>query len=242
MTELRLIAGIELGGTKCVALLATGPDDVRDRVTVPTTDPQATLAAIEGVLDRWTFDAIGVASFGPVGLDPARADYGAITATTKPGWSGTDLIGRLTARTLALPVEDYDEERHYKDVGSRWIGRGSSGLGGVGLDGARGRIGLGRSGLGGRRQAGDGRRHHDRGARVVGHGFVEQPGHDDDGRQHQREGADQAAAGFHAQFTELGLGAGGSCRSALSRFGSLAKKHRAANPSKVADRPPARSG
>ncbi|MDH4744162.1 ROK family protein [Sphingomonas sp. CBMAI 2297] len=98
MTELRLIAGIELGGTKCVALLATGPDDVRDRVTVPTTDPQATLAAIEGVLDRWTFDAIGVASFGPVGLDPARADYGAITATTKPGWSGTDLIGRLTAR------------------------------------------------------------------------------------------------------------------------------------------------
>ena len=98
MTELRLIAGIELGGTKCVALLATGPDDVRDRVTVPTTDPQATLAAIEGVLDRWTIDAIGVASFGPVGLDPARADYGAITATTKPGWSGTDLIGRLTAR------------------------------------------------------------------------------------------------------------------------------------------------
>ncbi|NWO96475.1 fructokinase, partial [Escherichia coli] len=54
MTETKLIAGIELGGTKCVALLATGPDDVRDRVTVPTTDPQATLAALEAVLDRWT--------------------------------------------------------------------------------------------------------------------------------------------------------------------------------------------
>ncbi|OSZ63638.1 fructokinase [Sphingomonas sp. IBVSS2] len=98
MTEAKLIAGIELGGTKCVALLATGPDDVRDRVTVPTTDPRATLAAIEGVLDRWTCDAIGVASFGPLGLDPARGDYGTITATTKPGWSGTDLIGRLKAR------------------------------------------------------------------------------------------------------------------------------------------------
>lgn len=98
MTEAKLIAGIELGGTKCVALLAAGPDDVRDRVTVPTTDPRATLAAIEGVLDRWTFDAIGVASFGPLGLDPARGDYGTITATTKPGWSGTDLIGRLKTR------------------------------------------------------------------------------------------------------------------------------------------------
>lgn len=31
-------------------------------------------------------------------------------------------IGRLTARTLGLPVEYYDEERYYNEVGSRWIG------------------------------------------------------------------------------------------------------------------------
>lgn len=98
MTILPLIAGLELGGTKCVALLASGPDDVRDRVKVPTTDPQTTLSAIEAVLDRWGFDAIGVASFGPLELDPARPDFGAITATTKPGWSGTDLVRRLSAR------------------------------------------------------------------------------------------------------------------------------------------------
>ncbi|MDP1838371.1 MAG: TolC family outer membrane protein [Reyranella sp.] len=34
-------------------------------------------------------------------------------------------IGRLTARTLSLPVEYYDEERYYNDVGSRWIGWGN---------------------------------------------------------------------------------------------------------------------
>src|SRR4029450_3376448 len=34
-------------------------------------------------------------------------------------------VGRLTARTLALPVEYYDEERYYNDVGSRWIGWGT---------------------------------------------------------------------------------------------------------------------
>jgi len=35
-------------------------------------------------------------------------------------------IGRLTARSLGLPVEYYDEERYYNDIGSRWIGDGSS--------------------------------------------------------------------------------------------------------------------
>ena len=34
-------------------------------------------------------------------------------------------IGRLTARTLSLPVEYYDEERYYNEVGSRWIGWGT---------------------------------------------------------------------------------------------------------------------
>src|SRR5260370_3220102 len=38
-------------------------------------------------------------------------------------------IGRLTARTLGLPVEYYDEEKYYKEVGSRWIGDWSSGSG-----------------------------------------------------------------------------------------------------------------
>jgi fructokinase len=93
-----LIAGIELGGTKCIALLGTGPDDVRAQRTVPTTDPETTLAAIEAVLDGWTFDAIGIASFGPLQLDPAAADFGAVTATTKPGWTGTDLVRRLERR------------------------------------------------------------------------------------------------------------------------------------------------
>ncbi|WP_213982017.1 ROK family protein [Sphingomonas sp. dw_22] len=93
-----LIAGLELGGTKCVALLAAGPGDIRARETIPTTDPATTLAAIEAVLDGWEFDAIGVASFGPLELNPAMPDFGSITATTKPGWTGTDLANRLKAR------------------------------------------------------------------------------------------------------------------------------------------------
>ncbi len=99
-----LIAGVELGGTKCVVMLASGADEVIDERRIPTTTPEATLAAIEAVLDNWSgFAAIGIASFGPVGIDLASADYGHITVTAKPGWSGTDVAGRL-AKRYAVPT------------------------------------------------------------------------------------------------------------------------------------------
>jgi fructokinase len=104
MTSSPLVAGLELGGTKCVAILATGPEDIRDRRTIPTTDPATTLAALEAILDGWKFDAIGVASFGPLDLDPTSPDYGSISRTTKAGWTGTDLTKRLIAR-YARPLE-----------------------------------------------------------------------------------------------------------------------------------------
>ncbi|MBY0284247.1 MAG: ROK family protein [Sphingomonas sp.] len=94
-----LVAGVELGGTKCVCILGTGPDDVRVIERVPTTSPAETLTAIEAVLDGWRgFVALGIPSFGPVGIDRTAPDWGHITATTKPGWSGTDIAPRLAAR------------------------------------------------------------------------------------------------------------------------------------------------
>lgn len=98
MNALPLIAGLELGGTKCVAILGTGPDDVRAFETVPTTDPAATLSALESILDDWRFDLLGVAAFGPLELDPASPYFGSVSATPKPGWAGTGLTRWLAAR------------------------------------------------------------------------------------------------------------------------------------------------
>ena len=99
-----LIAGVELGGTKCVVMLASGPDAVEEEVRVPTTTPADTLAAIEAVLDRWSgFAGLGIASFGPVGVDRAAADWGQVTVTPKPGWAHTD-IGRRLGRRYDVPV------------------------------------------------------------------------------------------------------------------------------------------
>lgn len=88
-----MIAGLELGGTKCVAILGDDPEHIAERVSVPTTDPATTLAALDAVLDGWAgrFSCIGIAAFGPLDLDPASARYGTVTATTKPGWDGTAL-------------------------------------------------------------------------------------------------------------------------------------------------------
>ena len=91
----RQFAGVELGGTKCVALLARGPGEVLARETVPTTTPAETLGTIRSLLDRWQFDALGIASFGPVDLDRGSTTYGRIRNTPKPGWAGADVVGRL---------------------------------------------------------------------------------------------------------------------------------------------------
>lgn len=94
-------AGVELGGTKCVCTLACGPDAILDQRTVPTTTPSETLPAIVAILTEWErrhgFDALGIASFGPLGLNAKADDYGCVLATTKSHWPGADVLGVLSA-------------------------------------------------------------------------------------------------------------------------------------------------
>ena len=101
-----LLAGIELGGTKCVMLLGSGPDDLRAEARIATTGPNETLDAIDETLRRWRdrhgFDAIGIASFGPLDLDPASPGYGCVINTPKPDWSGANLLER--ARRWSTPI------------------------------------------------------------------------------------------------------------------------------------------
>lgn len=98
-----MLAGVELGGTKCICTLGTGPDDMRAQVEIPTTSPDLTLAAIARVLDGWDFQALGIASFGPLDIDRTSGKFGSILSTPKPGWSGTDLTS--LARGLPLVID-----------------------------------------------------------------------------------------------------------------------------------------
>ncbi len=106
MRSAERIAGVELGGTKSVAVLWENARVV-DEVRVPTRDPESTFDGLLARLDQWweanPFAAIGVASFGPVTLDPSATDYGCIRQTPKSGWSGTEVVPRLS-RQFNCPI------------------------------------------------------------------------------------------------------------------------------------------
>lgn len=101
-----LLAGVELGGTKCICTLASTDGEIIAQEIVPTTSPDETLGRIEAVLARWEVDrgfaALGIASFGPVDLDPTSPTWGFITTTPKPGWAQADVARRL-GRGLDMP-------------------------------------------------------------------------------------------------------------------------------------------
>src|SRR4051812_12215795 len=102
---MRLLGGVEAGGTKFVCAVGAGPDDVRGEVRFATTNPDETITRVVHFLasHRAELTAVGIGSFGPVDLDPASPTHGFITSTPKPGWAQVDLRGRI-ARALGVPV------------------------------------------------------------------------------------------------------------------------------------------
>lgn len=96
---------IEAGGTKFVLGVANAGGAILARHQLPTTSPEETL----GQCISWFKDqgrdltAMGLASFGPLNLDRSHPEWGRITRTTKPLWSGTDLVSPF-AGAFGCPV------------------------------------------------------------------------------------------------------------------------------------------
>jgi fructokinase len=103
-TRQPLLCGVELGGTKCVCVLGTPQGEIISQAPVQTgKDPDLTLRRIEELLWDWSaahgpFDAVGVASFGPLELRRDSLNYGRIGPTTKEGWANFDLGGFFARR------------------------------------------------------------------------------------------------------------------------------------------------
>jgi fructokinase len=103
-----LLAGVELGGTKCICILGVSAQDVRAQIELPTQSPNVTLPAVEAILDEWRatgaiIGAIGLAAFGPLNLRRDSPRHGWISRTVKAGWSDTELLGRF-ARRYQVPT------------------------------------------------------------------------------------------------------------------------------------------
>jgi len=101
MSPSPLYAGVELGGTKCICVLGTGPENILEQLFIPTGDnPDLALSQMESAFRSWhtehgAIKALGIASFGPIDLNRHSSTYGYITSTPKPGWQNTNVAGRL---------------------------------------------------------------------------------------------------------------------------------------------------
>jgi len=115
-----VFAGVEAGGTKFVCAVGTGPEDLI-REVIPTTTSSETLGHVVRFLRAQArpLTAVGMASFGPVDLDPHSPTYGYIASTPKPGWSNVDLRGALH-RELGLPVAFDTDVNAAALAESRW--------------------------------------------------------------------------------------------------------------------------
>ncbi len=108
-----ILAGVELGGTKCVCVLATPTGEIFAQERVDTLTPDVTLPQIRAILRHW-FDtrrdisALGIASFGPVDVDKASPGWGKIGQTPKAGWTGVDIVQELSAGLGVPAVLDTD--------------------------------------------------------------------------------------------------------------------------------------
>jgi fructokinase len=103
---MKLFGGIEAGGTKFVCMIGDSPDHLVEE-RFPTTTPEETIQrAVEFFLpymENQELIALGIASFGPLDLQPGSPTYGWITTTPKAGWSNVDLCGEME-RKLQVPI------------------------------------------------------------------------------------------------------------------------------------------
>lgn len=108
MVDEPIIAAIDAGGTSFKCALVQRDGIILGAWSVPTTSPDETLAACARSFEAAVASqgakpmALGIASFGPVEIDPQSKNYGTITGTAKPDWDGI-AIGPRLSDALQLP-------------------------------------------------------------------------------------------------------------------------------------------
>ena len=90
--------GIEAGGTKFICAVADETGAIIEKVSIPTTVPDETLTHVQAFFDQYDLLAMGIGSFGPIGIDPAQSNYGHILATPKKGWENYPFLPAMQAR------------------------------------------------------------------------------------------------------------------------------------------------
>lgn len=96
--------GIDAGGTSWRCGIYKDHQTPIARTSFPTTTPEETLDKAIAFFNEQRakgieVDAIGVACFGPLGVNKNQPNWGHVLTTTKAGWSGADIAGTLARGT-----------------------------------------------------------------------------------------------------------------------------------------------
>ncbi len=92
-----MISAMELGGTKTVVAIGESDGTLIEEMRFPTSTPEDTLkTAIEWFSRKGTPEAMGIAAFGPVQINPKAENWGEMLATPKPNWSGFSITNALS--------------------------------------------------------------------------------------------------------------------------------------------------
>lgn len=99
-----MIGALEAGGTKCVCAVFTLEGTLVERISVPTTTPDETMPPMIEFFKKYPeIKAIGIGSFGPIGVNSKLETYGYITNTPKLPWQHYDFLGTLK-REIDVPM------------------------------------------------------------------------------------------------------------------------------------------
>ncbi len=94
---------LEAGGTKMVLAVFEENGRMLEKKTLPTLSPEDTVPPMLAFFREKGIAALGIASFGPLCLDPASPLYGTITQTPKLPWRNYPLL-RAFRDALGVPV------------------------------------------------------------------------------------------------------------------------------------------
>jgi len=87
--------GIDAGGTTFKCGIMDDKGNIVQKFCVKVSTPDETISScinfFRPVFETDRLSSFGIASFGPIDIDPRSSTYGTILQTPKPGWSLTDL-------------------------------------------------------------------------------------------------------------------------------------------------------
>ena len=99
-----MLGAIEAGGTKFVCAVGTGDGKVIERIQIDTETPEITMPKVIAFFQKYSIEALGIGSFGPVDIDEESKTYGHITSTPKPGWANFPFLETMK-NALNVPIQ-----------------------------------------------------------------------------------------------------------------------------------------